>query len=210
MAWPLREFGMDDYALALLAQATHHDAPTWAHGDAYAYGKPTDDGTIVVAFRGSHSINDWIHDFEVHPAFDPDLGSCHSGFLGNVRGVADQIMRDIAGKRTIVTGHSKGGAEAKLFAALLVVAGQPPAYLTTFGAPRVAAHDNDRLAALLAAIPGTDYRHRVDPVPGVPHKFIHPRPVLQLVEPHTALEVITDHLIVHYIAALKAALKPSG
>jgi hypothetical protein len=201
---------MDDYALALLAQATHHDAPTWARGDAFVYGTPTEDGAIVVAFRGSHSINDWIHDFEVRPSLDPELGWCHAGFLGNVRGVAGQIMHDVVGKRTIVTGHSKGGAEAKLFAALLVAAGRPPAQLTTFGAPRVAAQSNDRLAALLAAVPGMDYRHRVDPVPGLPHGFSHPRPVHQLVEPLAALEAITDHLIAHYIAALKAALTPSG
>ena len=196
---------MDDLDLAKLSQAAYAGRPTWTHGDCFAYGTTVNDTTTVVAFRGTDpdAIKDWTHDFDAAPEDDAQLGWCHKGFLDDVRGVAPQIMAALKGKPAIiVTGHSKGGAEALIFGGVLVAAGKPPLQISTFGAPRCAVFSSPTLAGLLARVAGTDYRHRDDPVPLVPIGFDHPRTILQLVPPTFALGVIADHYIANYIAAL--------
>jgi hypothetical protein len=54
----------------------------------------------------------------------------------------------------------------------------------------VAAPGNTRLAALLSAVPGSDYRHRDDPVPMVPSWMTHPRPIVQLGAPRFTLDPV--------------------
>lgn len=194
---------MDDLDLAKLASAAYDPTPTWSGADVFAYATAVDAATTVVAFRGSLTIDDWAHDFDALPKHDPDLGFCHQGFLDNVRSVAAPIMQAMLGRQVIVTGHSKGGAEAQLLAALFVKAGRPPLQLSTFGAPRIEALGNYTVTALLEAVAGVDYRHRDDPVPDVPLGFNHPRSVFQLQPPRLEIAVIADHFISSYITALQ-------
>ena len=97
----------------------------------------TDRGTIL-AFRGTDSIRDWLIDARVERT-DLGFASVHSGFWRSVNSIFPQIL--IFDQRScptpvILTGHSKGGAEAKLCAFLLARAGRPITAVVTFGAPR--------------------------------------------------------------------------
>lgn len=200
--------GIPAQRLCALCADAYAQPPSLAAGDAYVVLAETE-GTIIAAFRGSASIEDWWADFRAgaHIAGDhPELGACHAGFLADVVAIAPLIVAAVGSCPLAVTGHSKGGAEAQLFAGLLAAKGRPPVQLTTFGAPRAAAPDNTRLAALLAPLPGTDYRHRDDPVPGEPRWLDHKRPVAQLVPPRLELDVIADH----YLSGYAAALRPLG
>lgn len=97
------------------------------------------DRSILVAFRGSESLSDWIANMSVMP--DKSYwGIVHEGFLAAYRVVHDQIVTRIAAigpeeKTVWMTGHSLGGALAMIAAAELVhhfaVTG-----CYTFGQPR--------------------------------------------------------------------------
>lgn len=102
-------------------------------------------GSVVVAFRGSTELNDWLGDFNF-PQDDGALhgvaGRVHRGFASALSPSFDAIEETIrifasAGQPIFVTGHSLGGAEATLAAARLARAGGVmlgPLY--TYGAPR--------------------------------------------------------------------------
>ena len=98
----------------------------------------------------------------------------------------------------MLTGHSKGGAEALVLGAMLAVAGLAPARITTFGAPRVG---DAAFGRLLAGIAGADYRYGGDPVPFVPPQLEHPRG-LQAVGPVRTFARVGDHAIGNYVEAL--------
>lgn len=196
--------------MALLdACAQAYLAPvTWERGNCHALLAEVA-GQHVVAFRGTANTRDWLVDFDAAPMLHAGLGWCHQGFLESVLGVADQIRADLAGERLIVTGHSKGGAEALIFAGLLVLAGQAPAAVVTYGAPRAAYAS---LGEILDQVPVRQYRHGHDPVPLVPPELAgwrHVRePLIQLPQP--SLDPIADHLLVPTrmaMSAYEAALK---
>ncbi|CAD7697530.1 unnamed protein product [Ostreobium quekettii] len=113
---------------------------------------------IVVAFRGTTSITDWVRDLKVWKLPDGPLGcEAHAGFLEGVQGkwkgrsIIDSVLQGVRdlerqygkeeGLAIYVTGHSLGGALATLAAAYMLedpelrdkVAGH-----YTFGSPRVA------------------------------------------------------------------------
>ena len=84
---------------------------------------------IVVAFRGSRNLRDFIQDFKAraeHPrtqtlwANDDLAMEVHTGILENFESVAEELVHTLhllpAGKPIFVTGHSKGGGEALLAA----------------------------------------------------------------------------------------------
>jgi hypothetical protein len=177
-----------------------YDGTTWERNDCHALAAEAD-GVHVVAFRGTAGARDWLIDFDALPKLHPGLGFCHQGFLDGVAGIADQIRADLAGKRVIITGHSKGGGEALIFAGLLVLAGQGPDAVVTFGAPRAAFAT---LGQVLDQVPVRQYRHGNDPVPMVPLELAgwrHVRePLIQVGQP--SLDPISDHLISGYRSAL--------
>lgn len=105
----------------------------------------------------------------------PELGWCHKGFLrgkgfGRYRGALGLWQTCYADLFStgplIITGHSKGAAEAAIIAACMVLARRPVKALITFGMPRVTV--TGHLAALLADIPQFHYVHGRDIVPRVP------------------------------------------
>jgi len=110
---------------------------------------------VSVSFRGSRNLRDWIQDFKVakeHPRTDlvveeaGDVVQVHTGFMQDVESVSEELTHALRNlvvnatgqKPVFVTGHSKGGSEAILFALELArqnfvqVAG-----VYTFGQPRV-------------------------------------------------------------------------
>ncbi|KAJ4306401.1 hypothetical protein N0V88_001201 [Collariella sp. IMI 366227] len=134
------------------------------------------DKKIVVSFRGSTSVRNWIADFVFVqvPCTDLTAGClAHVGFMASWGEIA---LRVIAAVRTakaanpsyqvVVTGHSLGGSVGLLAAAYIRKAGIP-ADLYTYGAPRVG---NTAFVKFVTVQPGAEYRitHTVDPVPRLP------------------------------------------
>lgn len=121
----------------------------------------------VVAFAGTNEWNDWYINAAVGKREFLDLGMAHAGFVAEVTTVARQIAVSNS-LPVLITGHSKGGAEAVLEAALRRYHRNRVDACYTFGSPRVfsplAAFRYDRT---------TDYpTFRVtvnnDPVPRMP------------------------------------------
>lgn len=93
----------------------------------------------LIAFRGSASTRDWLTDLRVGFT-DVGVGRVHRGFWESTNSVMDAVRRlDQRESRApvIVTGHSKGGAEAMICAWLLARCGWPVKAVVTFGGPRV-------------------------------------------------------------------------
>lgn len=126
------------------------------------------DTDIIVAFRGSKTLQDWFRDFccaPVHVCEHPQLGLCHEGFLNAVDSVYGVISGAIGTHNLYVTGHSLGGALAVGFGALYACAGRPIAAIVTCGAPRFGMQP---FVDALKAVAVRQYRNGNDPVPGLP------------------------------------------
>jgi predicted lipase len=108
--------------------------------DAHAVATLTGDACATVAFRGSTSLTDWMHNTQIAPAPapSPSEGSVHTGFLRQYTSLHARIVRFLESngvKHVLLCGHSLGGALAALAAAALPASISRD--LVTFGAPRV-------------------------------------------------------------------------
>lgn len=154
--------------------------PTWNTEDVHAF-LTMQDGYAVIAFQGSASVEDWLRDFDAfvvdaHTLNHRDLGLLHAGFFGDVAEIFGDVLKGLPGDPIAVTGHSKGAAEALIFAAMLTAAtDRVIAKVSTFGTPRPG-----RLNNLLDGIAGADYRNRSDPVCAVPPYLTRPRALVEL------------------------------
>jgi hypothetical protein len=157
-------------------------------------------GAKVIAFRGTASPRDWMRDLAKVPFSHEHLGSIHAGFLTAVKSVWARIP---SVGPIVITGHSKGGAEAHVLAGMFMAGGRQVTKLTTFGSPRSCYLSGSGLAAFLKSIPGADYANADDPVPMVPFNWFHPRPLTQIGRRFQDFNVIEDH----YLAAYRAALE---
>jgi len=131
---------------------------------------------IVVSFRGSASIRNWIVDFVFVQTPCSDLVSgclAHSGFYASWKEVQSTVLAAVKAAKAsypsyqvVATGHSLGGAVATLGAAYIRKAGIP-VHLYTYGAPRVG---NNALASFVTSQIGVEARvtNRRDPVPRLP------------------------------------------
>jgi len=189
---------------AELSDAAYTAPATWETGNAHAVLTVVEDRPFL-AFRGTdpRKLVDVLRDVAVLAFDDPLLGPVHGGFYADVAQLAWRVTPALMRAGTpdlIVTGHSKGGGEALIFAGMLAAVGLPPRCVITFGSPRVG---GAKLAALLASVPGEEYRHGDDPVPLLPPGFIHPYPLIALASPAT-IDPLADHAIAGYRAALAA------
>lgn len=137
---------------------------------------------IVVAFRGSANIENWIADLDfkkmVYPNSNCQGCEVHTGFYQVYLEMADAVLRDVQALvrshpnvPVFVTGHSLGAA-VSLHAAVDIV-GKISGYSTltvyNFGEPRVG---NPAFAAWASSVLPGGHQFRVthsrDPVPHVP------------------------------------------
>jgi Lipase (class 3) len=160
---------ISDLARAQFCAATYNQPPTLpvpATGTDVCICTAAD--CRVVAFRGSVTAEDWARDFICAPIADrqdPQLGSCHAGFLDGAESVLTAITAAVGNDRFCLTGHSLGGALALGVGALLAYAGKPPSVMVTFGAPRFGMA---KFVTALQPIVVRQYRRGNDPVPLVP------------------------------------------
>jgi predicted lipase len=182
-------FENNAYTLAHLADAAYADAPmtdssfqktafteaatfssalTNTHGFIAANAQ-----NVVVAFRGTAQIQDWLTNLAVAMRWDAELGgNVHKGFAGALDSVWNQIQSllnqlEDADQTIWVTGHSLGGALATLAAKRMAPPFKPFA-IYTYGQPRVGDLAFSKAFKLL------EFRfvNNRDIVPTVPPRFI--------------------------------------
>ncbi len=131
---------------------------------------------ILVAFRGTESLNDWLANLDVLSTIR-SYGQVHRGFAGAFDQVSAGLVaaiRDLdpARKTLYLTGHSLGGALATI-AACELLAEFPITGIYTFGQPRVG---DAATAALIWNHYPTGFHRFVfddDIVPRVPPGYTH-------------------------------------
>ena len=82
-----------------------------------------DGDKVIVAFRGTEfDYEDIIRNIRFMPWYARELGCwCHAGFLKGVRSIYDDLLGYVkTGRQVYLTGHSKGGAEAQIYGAMLI------------------------------------------------------------------------------------------
>ncbi|KFY09320.1 hypothetical protein V492_05522 [Pseudogymnoascus sp. VKM F-4246] len=133
---------------------------------------------IVIAFRGSASIRNWIANVNfAYVDFGCSGCSAHAGFATAWAEPRSAILNALKATtaqypsyKVVVTGHSLGGAVATLAAADIRSQGYA-ADLFTYGSPRTG---NGAFADWVSAQPGTTARvtHINDPVPRLPPMIV--------------------------------------
>lgn len=106
----------------------------WTSMTAYVVKRKSID---VIVFRGTQQARDWIFNASAIPV--PYAGRlAHGGFAMAHRSIWKKILPHIDWKkRTLVCGHSLGGALSEITAAILERAGHQNVNLVTFGKPNV-------------------------------------------------------------------------
>jgi predicted lipase len=180
-----------------------YDQHTFAAGGTEVLMKTVRKHTVM-AFRGTTLDGlDILDDLRAYPWWSKEIrGFVHRGFLSGVRDIWSHLP--IGGPNpmsVVLTGHSKGGAEAILFGAMLCALKIPPVQIETFGAPRVGFTG---LGRLLKNIPGKRWRLGADIVPTRPLPFPFPYRhdrELSLIATDEE-DVFKNHRIADYIKAV--------
>lgn len=169
-----------DYAL--FCQTTEvSPTPNWTFaGETFhAIASDDDDGGVTLAIRGSKSKPDWFVDFTIWKSsyYDhPDLGPIYAGVNDTTDECLPEIFKLCEGRKTRITGHSKGGAEGEVLTAKLMIAGIEVDELVTFGTPRWVGPYNVKTDALFKVKRklNLSFRHFRDIVTQVPWWMRHP------------------------------------
>ncbi|KAF2856740.1 alpha/beta-hydrolase [Plenodomus tracheiphilus IPT5] len=149
---------------------------------------------IVVAFRGSSTIDTWLTDLDFDTVTTDICPGCtaHHGFWNSWVDARDRVLPAVKQASTAfpayqitVTGHSLGGAIATLAAAELRKSAYTVA-LYTYGAPRIA---GNKTSSYITKQTGGNYRvtHWNDPVPKLPPLimgFVHISPEYYINKPN--------------------------
>lgn len=125
---------------------------------------------VIIAFQGTNEGADWWSNLDRH-MIPLAYGWVHQGFHDSLAWLAPTIYAaaNIQPQESVwITGHSRGGAHALLFAAWMVWHARPISGAYTFGSPRVG--DWTFKAWADAHIPGHHrYVHQSDLVARLPH-----------------------------------------
>lgn len=191
-----------DVVLAEACQSAYDDPASVERGDCHI-SLSQSGGVLIVAFRGSQDVSDWVTNFDADAEDDPQLGPVHDGYHKNVIGIFGYVKPIIdAHGLWVATGHSKGGGECLLFAGLMTAVGNAPIAICTLGAPKVG---GDRLAEVLSPVAVHQYRNGNDPVPLLPPHptWRHVRPLIEIGQLNLFPD-IADHFVANYLEALYA------
>jgi lipase (class 3) len=183
-------------------------------GPEYAYnvvGIILDDanGAVIVSFRGTDSFRDMLRDLE---AADPEnageLGDVPFGFFVGIPAIFERLKELFPGRKIICTGHSRGAAQASLFAAFCAIHGFPVHACVLMGSPRPGRAD---LNFWLDKIPHWySFRNGDDPVCDEPPWAIHSHSLVELDEPGPELEgAFGRHHTEFYIAGIAKQQMPA-
>eukprot|EP00475_Leptophrys_vorax_P037590 TRINITY_DN649_c0_g1_i1.p1 TRINITY_DN649_c0_g1~~TRINITY_DN649_c0_g1_i1.p1 ORF type:complete len:453 (-),score=121.41 TRINITY_DN649_c0_g1_i1:40-1398(-) len=132
----------------------------------------TEDGFIVIAFRGTLTATDWIYNADIQSVtlpdslkpnkFDGSEALVHQGFSALYTGMQGLVRAGVAAynpKGIIITGHSLGSALATLAAYDLANQGYPVHSVYTFASPRVGnPYFVDLFSEVLGSVGGKMYR----------------------------------------------------
>jgi triacylglycerol lipase len=179
MMWvAMRSFVFDDPAteaeFAKLGYSRFRTFDTgWTSVQAFVAGN---EQTIIVVFKGSIELRDWLADLNFFQRDGEELGlsgRIHGGFANLFSSVWQDLLDTVDefsdGNQVVwATGHSMGGALATLAAARLAQLGFPMAPLYTFASPRVG---NSPFAhAVWDSLAGRHFRlvNKLDMVPHLP------------------------------------------
>lgn len=166
----------------------------------------------VLAFRGSVTALDWARDAAAVPVVDLEVGMVHGGFAAGLDGALAKAMAVIPNGAPIsLTGHSLGGARARIAAAKLLLRGCWVTSVRVFGSPKPGF---GRLASIFAGRPCVhqSWRHGEDPVPMLPlgtfWRHTEQWQALPDLGPqHPAGEVVDnllDHRVANYVKGIAA------
>ncbi|CAN8095158.1 unnamed protein product [Discula destructiva] len=162
---------------------------------------------IVVAFRGSSDLRNWIADFDfiLTPFSECDGCYVHNGFYESWQQIKSYAQEFVQGAYALhpdykltLTGHSLGAAVATVAAVDFRVNGYP-CDVYTVGSPRVG---NLEFAEFVTAQTGAEYRatHYDDPVPRLPPivlGFYHTSPEYWLeAGPATNIDYTIDEIAI--------------
>jgi len=155
--------------------------------DSQAYsGYDPDTNRIVVAFRGSYNIRNWISDFTFVKVPYPLCSGCeiHKGFYEEYQSYAPQMLADIAkmngmypDAELFCSGHSLGAAVSTIFAGELAYRyGSARVSEYSFGTPRIGNLAYSLFVSNVTNLKTQRVTHKRDPVPHLPLKdmnFLH-------------------------------------
>ena len=190
---------LSDLDLVQACARSYAEPPTYQAADCFALRYGPQDGVMRLAFRGSASFLDWLHDLDARTVYTP-LGPLHEGFWRDASAMVE-VLSVLEPQPTEICGHSKGAAEALIVAASLIAAGWPTPRLMTVGCPKFVGQGS-LVPHLLQDCPGAHYRHGLDPVPLLPVELARAYDMARLPRVRETLDVINDHLIPAYEAAV--------
>ncbi|KAI1438688.1 extracellular lipase [Xylaria sp. CBS 124048] len=168
-------------------------AATYSGNETDIQGFVSTDATnkvIVVSVRGSHSIRNWVADFEFLQRNCSLVSGCkvHDGFERAWEEISSAVLTAVGHTKRanpdykiVFTGHSLGAAVSTLGGAYARQAGFE-VDIINYGSPRVG---NAAFATFLSNSPGVEHRvtHLDDPVPRLPPillEYAHTTPELWL------------------------------